>query len=153
MLTINLLHGIKPNALLQSIHDNLSVYYKNNIEWSLNYRIGYILFLTSYSKLNPTVQEDFYAELEKCIDHFEEKKSDYSLFGGITGLGWLLQYLNSKKLVHDDDIESLVKLDSLIYESLEVDEMNIKYDLFFGLIGKGLYFLKRPKSDLVTFRS
>lgn len=69
---------------------------------------------------------------------------------GLAGLGWLFLYLkNNSEVV---DISSLLELDSFLDEidqllEDEVDKMlcDKNYDLLHGVLGIGLYFIKREK--------
>jgi len=83
--------------------------------------------------------------LNDYIDSLNEiEVTDATLGSGLSGAGWLIQNLVSiNTLNYSDYNESLIEFDNLIYKSITHDKTLKNYDLFMGLIGKGVYFLSR----------
>ncbi|ELR73137.1 Lanthionine biosynthesis cyclase LanC [Fulvivirga imtechensis AK7] len=91
--------------------------------------------------------------LEKSLDMMElsvdklntfiKKSSDPyidSLGHGITGIGWILEKLNKIEPV---DTCLLNDFEEVIHNTVKNDKLRGSYDLFYGVLGKGVYFLER----------
>jgi len=79
--------------------------------------------------------------LERCIDSMDTLQLNFSLCSGVTGLAWLVRYLEQRGILADAD--SVVgEIDMIISDSLKVDFEERNYDLLYGFIGKGIYFLE-----------
>lgn len=93
--------------------------------------------------------------LEQSIRSLDDGKAGCSLANGVAGVGWLIKYLLKKKVLSDSDKKVLDDFDDILVESLKIDSFkdNNHYDLLFGLIGKGVYFLEEypnSKSEPLT---
>ena len=96
------------------------------------------------------------AQLEKGVDLFKKGyevftsyKNDTNLAYGYAGLGWTLIDLLDLHLISNEDKMSptFENLDKVIANSLDKDAKDKNFDLFAGLIGKGIYFLKRYEQE------
>ncbi|MFA8299193.1 MAG: lanthionine synthetase C family protein [Hyphomicrobiales bacterium] len=71
--------------------------------------------------------------------------------GGLSGIGWLLEYFEQKKFIECDTDEVLSDCDEILYSSMIT---NIKehenFDFLHGGIGNILYFLNRKKSKVIA---
>jgi hypothetical protein len=76
----------------------------------------------------------------------EKLGMNFKLGYGVTGLGWMIQFLTNSGLLDKESEKDLEQLDTLVQKSLKFDEEDKNYDLFTGSIGKGLYFLERNNS-------
>jgi lantibiotic biosynthesis protein len=82
--------------------------------------------------------------LERSIELLEDGSAGCTLANGVAGVGWLIKYLVKKKVISETDVSILGDFDDILLESLKIDSLkdNNHYDLLFGLIGKGVYFLE-----------
>lgn len=106
-----------------------------------------------YYKLSKYKQEDIY--IERALSEFEkvyylveneDVNSNMSLIAGYSGVAWLFQYyVNQNLLDYDSDFFSF--FDDAIMSQCKKDKMIGRYDLFYGIIGYGSYFLQRSKFD------
>ena len=106
----------------------------------------------SMTKILCAYYADKESELEEGIGLFKEVydvyinyKNDSNLAYGYAGLGLCLLDLMELELVSNlDEMSPTFKnLDIVISESLEMDLKTGNFDLFAGMIGKGVYLLKR----------
>ncbi len=83
--------------------------------------------------------------LEECFSEFNLQASDTHNLNTLAGFGWVIQHLVNLKIFSLDDHNELLldSIDGLITKSIEADGLNNNYDLVFGLIGKGIYFIER----------
>lgn len=109
----------------------------------LNYS-GRVLNNESYIEYSITI-------LEECFDALNNLNGykDSSFFGGYTGLCWLYQhYINVGVIPYSDDSKYILdSFDGLIYEKALECRDNKNYDLLYGVIGYGIYFLERNKFE------
>lgn len=84
--------------------------------------------------------------LNESMDEVSRLSTDGSLANGIVGFGWLLQHLANIGFLSPEDTVGLEEMDGMIEASLEEDFRSGNYDLLYGFIGKGIYFLERPRS-------
>jgi lantibiotic modifying enzyme len=68
---------------------------------------------------------------------------------GLAGWGWLMVYLKEQNLLPDFDDTLLEDVDEVLSASLTSMLQENNYDLFYGAIGLGLYFLKRRQFGMV----
>ena len=85
-------------------------------------------------------------EFEKVYNtiDFEKVNSEKSLIAGYTGVAWLNQYFVSQDLIEIDH-DLFAFFDRLIFDFCKKDESLGKFDLFYGILGYGVYFLQRSK--------
>ncbi|MEO1053922.1 MAG: lanthionine synthetase C family protein [Bacteroidota bacterium] len=81
-----------------------------------------------------------------CLEYIGNQSMDTSLSDGITGLGWLLAHLIENELIEIEGAEFMNVFDEQIFKSFETDIETGNYDLLYGLIGKGQYFLQRSSA-------
>jgi lantibiotic biosynthesis protein len=93
-------------------------------------------------------QETALELMENSIEEINSKPMDCSLAKGYSGFGWLLQHLIKIRFLSQTEGQILNELDEIIYESLDIDHVGNNYDLLYGLIGKGVYFMERDSSAL-----
>lgn len=80
--------------------------------------------------------------LNAIIKDLESKPYPLGLAYGASGVAWLLQHIINLGYYKDENLDYLNTVDIIIEKSLENDVHNKNYDLFHGLIGKGMYFLE-----------
>ena len=88
----------------------------------------------------------------------EQASGELSLFGGIAGMGWLLQELSetpsAASLAIDTSVGGgLSTIDEVLLEAVARTSMRDTYDLITGLTGIGLYGIRRsiePSGALLT---
>ena len=107
-----------------------------------------------YSNLYIATRKDGYLKksiniLDQSIKLLSDGKGGLTLANGVAGVGWLIKYLIRKEILSQADAETLIDFNEALAESLKVDSLkeNKYYDLLFGLIGKGIYFLEDCKAE------
>ncbi len=146
-MKLTLIEKQKIRLSILSIAENIDVGKMENIPFSLiSGKGGVVLFFAYIFKF---FKNDKYGDialklLEDIISESNQIGNNYSLANGFSGLGWLFQHLVNIDFLHPSEVEVLDSLDAMIYDSLETNAEN--YDLLYGLIGKGVYFLERKDS-------
>lgn len=103
-----------------------------------------------YNRLKDLLQE-FPGLIPRTIQH-----SDYSLCSGYTGVLWLISFLKKRKLLESNHINQFIlEKETEIIKSLQHDKEKKEYDLFYGMIGKGIYFIdsspnSKKTKDIIT---
>ncbi len=128
---------------VEAIRNNISRDMIFNAPFSLiSAKGGSILFYASLYRCSKRAEDLDLANdiLEDSMNRIENQPSDFTLAGGYTGLGWLIQYLDNNQLINIDD-GYLDDLDEIITEQSDMDYSQRNHDLLYGLIGKEIYFL------------
>jgi lantibiotic biosynthesis protein len=84
--------------------------------------------------------------LSDCVNFMSEGLSDATLANGFTGVAWTIQHFKGLDLVDLSSIEGLKEIEKSIGQSIDSDLQAGNYDLFYGAIGKGIYFLEASGS-------
>ncbi|MBV6485710.1 MAG: hypothetical protein KFKLKKLM_02299 [Flavobacteriales bacterium] len=115
-------------------------------------KIGISLFLYYSGKF---LNKDSFLEFsryyfEECfetLNTFSDKINGRTLYGGYTGILWLFQhYINIGFIEYNEDAKSVFDVfDELIKKEFFVEKQIKNYDLLYGLLGYGVYFLERNK--------
>ncbi|MFN5073017.1 MAG: lanthionine synthetase LanC family protein [Cyclobacteriaceae bacterium] len=147
-----------PPTIIPQLKKNLDEYFTNNGVWSLNYKLGYVLFEAYY--LTYTNKKDFkrlYENLNICLESIDVYPyKDASLFNGISGLGWVLEHFRNIGVLSQGDIfDTVSQIDALIESELKGEQVTVHdLDLFYGIVGITVYLLEknqsRAKSHLLT---
>jgi len=97
---------------------------------------------------------------QKCLSNLhhilEEKLSNedfiFTHCNGLAGIGWLYEYLSSRRIITYDTNELLEEFDFYLEKSLKKFMQNSNYDFLHGATGVALYFTKRvfKKKELVA---
>jgi hypothetical protein len=108
------------------------------------------------SKALPTDVADIWRERSlSCLNQASQWSSEEparqstALFGGLTGLGWIMEHLTamlrapSLELGSHADEDPAADIDRLLTSRLRVGAWPGVYDLIAGLVGIGVYFLER----------
>jgi len=121
-------HNLQTNTLLTAINKELSKYYTGNQVWTLNYKIGFVLFLAYFNIYQRKKDHrNIFPLIEDCLTHLNDHgSSDTSLFNGLAGLGWMLQHLNNIGVLNRGDIESMHEIDEFILNDLKHETERIK---------------------------
>jgi lantibiotic modifying enzyme len=141
---------LENKTLLQKIGDirsDLQVQASPNHYGLLGGNAGVILFyLSLYDHTqDEAILEHIQRELEKSVELFNRTPENNSWGYGLAGFAWLLITLSQRELIDHADIIDLDEVDETILKSLEEDRKLANYDCFSGIVGKGLYFLKRAE--------
>lgn len=109
-----------------------------------------------YYKLSKYLNDDLYIDL--AINEFEkvyniienvDVNSNMNLVSGYSGVAWLFQYyVNNDVLEYDADFFSF--FDKIIIDQCKKDKLLGRYDLFYGILGYGSYFLQRNRFDKIN---
>lgn len=69
---------------------------------------------------------------------------------GLAGWGWLMLHLKTQGILPEFDETILEDVDALLEQSVDTLLQNGNYDLFYGALGVGVYFLKRKQYQLAA---
>lgn len=115
----------------------------------MNGLLGKVLFF-GY-QYHYTKSEAHLKEVETSLDYLgtylESNVLSTNLFTGYAGFGWTIQHLINLNIISTDQFIDFEELDDIIFSSVRSNTESTNYDLFCGLIGKGIYFLERPCTD------
>lgn len=110
--------------------------------------LGNSLFFYKHSKYK---DEDFFlklalSEFEKVYESIENVNlySNMNLVSGYAGIAWLFQYYVNQDVL-EYDVDFFRFFDEAIISQCKKDEVLGRYDLFYGIIGYGSYFLQRSR--------
>ena len=110
----------------------------------ISFLLGEIIF---YS--NAEISNIDFDKLETVIE-LACKSQDHSLLTGSLGVTWALRDLCNKKILnHEEIIDFDTEIDVVFENEIDWYFQNKNYDLFDGMIGKGLYFLETKKAGVV----
>ena len=84
--------------------------------------------------------------LSGCIHSLNTTNVDFTLANGVTGLAWTIEHLTRLDIIDFSSLEGRPVLQELISKSIANDLKQRNYDLLYGAIGKGIYFLEVPGS-------
>tara|TARA_R110001592_G_scaffold107256_2_gene300376 strand:+ start:1058 stop:2260 length:1203 start_codon:yes stop_codon:yes gene_type:complete len=130
---------------------NSELEYKNDLLLP-NGKVGISLFLYycgNYLKKDKFIERSysFFEESFLALNDFGEKVDGKTFFGGYTGVLWLYQhYINIGFIEYDDDAKETFNIfDNLIKNEILNEKRLKNYDLLYGVLGYGVYFLERDK--------
>lgn len=116
---------------------------------SLSKDLGCVLFNLNYGLINNNeIIKD------KSLDAFEAiysnslniiNQNSLSFLDGFAGVMWV--YLNLIKIGLYDLEEDFSTIDSLFLDKIKEEKQKGNYDLFYGILGYGLYFIERGSLD------
>lgn len=139
------------NKHLEVISDKIKN--KNNNDFNnVSTLTGYTsraLFLTLLTNYKPEQKESLLRFIKNDIRFLNEfienhEVSPYNI-DGLVGFGTGISYLCQSGLLDYDENEILSELDEHIFQLAKNDIITGNYDLFYGLIGCGNYFIQRVK--------
>jgi lantibiotic modifying enzyme len=108
--------------------------------------ISFFYYLMYKSFVNDKYKDLAISSLFKSVRLFNESPSDTTFANGILGIGWLIQTYSNDNLISDDQSIILKDIDEIALKSLNESPI---YDLFYGVIGIGQYYLQRQsKRDI-----
>lgn len=145
MNTENILHVI--HKLIQEI----DLYKHKNPSFALGSgKLGYSLL---FSKFGKYTNNEVY--VKKALEEFENiyeileggvSEEEVEIITGSGGIAWTFQYLvNNHFLEYDNDFFQF--FDKVLIDKCRVITTHKNYDLFYGLLSYGNYFLQRTKHD------
>ncbi len=82
-----------------------------------------------------------------AIDIIKYRKTQPSYCSGVAGLFWMIEFLQENDLAEIYSDESLLDLECQLYDEMSKEIKSKNYDLFYGVLGYGMYFLKRYKNS------
>lgn len=90
---------------------------------------------------------NYFEESFNALSSFGEKIKGKTLFGGYTGVLWLYQhYINVEFIEYNENSKDIFQtFDELIEKECSIVKQTKNYDLLYGLLGYGVYFLERNK--------
>jgi lantibiotic biosynthesis protein len=92
-----------------------------------------------------TEDEKFGIQSIKMIQQSVEGMSELkdNSIGGFAGIAWTVQHFINIGILENNFKDNFRLIDALLDKSIQVDAINRDYDLFYGLVGRGTYFLER----------
>ena len=107
---------------------------------------GIALFLSYYDRIITTkkeVSQRVWDILKHNINQINAGYNRHSICNGISGFGWLCEYLRKLEMLNKEDIAFLDYLDPFLYKQMKRDIQVGNYDFLYGALGVGAYFLSR----------
>jgi len=106
------------------------------------------------TQINNAYKAKCLKRIEYVLDRINNENQINSFCTGISGFGWLLEFLKENKIFSSKDILLLNDLDNYLFKNMIAEFNNHCYDYLHGAIGYGLYFLKRLyKSNVPSYLS
>lgn len=104
-----------------------------------------------YASMYKYFQQEVYLEeairrLEIVVDGLNagnllHQRAAFSIGDGVAGVAWVLERMRNMQCLEESEINA--ELEDMVTYSLQVDAHARCYDLFYGVVGKGVYFLER----------
>jgi len=88
--------------------------------------------------------------LDRALDSCPKAISTIRLFGGLAGIGWIMDHLKRYVFMQEVDEDFMQEVDEILLNALEEDSWSGHYDLIQGVVGIGVYFLERYAENKVT---
>ena len=138
--------------------ENYNLDKKNNADIGvLSGGAGVALFYFYYSRLfnNEKAADIGVSIIADVFDQINNGYSMHSFCGGISGAAWVVEFLDKEEYVELDSDDLLEPLDEYLYKTMKEDNSPNFFDFLHGLLGVGMYFLKRyqnTKSEVLKDR-
>ncbi len=138
--------------LLVNLADELSQANGMNMPVLMKGNAGISLFFAYYYL---HTKEDKYLDqctrlAEEAISWLEKIDMPSMLASGFTGIAWLIKHFINLGIFSTDTDDLLDDIDRYVAQSLERDFHKNDYDLFYGYMGKAVYFLEREHRNNCT---
>lgn len=110
----------------------------------LNGRAGQLLFCYELAKFDPSLADDAWLnqQLELLIEQIPAVLPETNLCRGLTGIGWLLDYISGEQL---PELDLNQQLDEFLLSQISVDRWHGDYESVNGLAGWIPYLVRRLK--------
>jgi lantibiotic modifying enzyme len=110
----------------------------------MNGRAGQLLFCYELAKFDPSLMEESWLneQLELLIEQIPQVLPETNLCRGLTGIGWLLDYISSEQLPGIDLTEHL---DDFLLSQISVEQWHGDFESVNGLTGWVPYLVRRLK--------
>lgn len=133
--------------LIRQILTELVSYIKADLKQEpalLNGRAGQLLFCYEFAKFAPALADDEWLnhQLELLIDQIPLVLPETNLCRGLTGIGWLLDYISSEQL---PDLDLNQQVDAFLLHQISVEFWLGDYETVNGLAGWIPYLVRRLK--------
>jgi lantibiotic modifying enzyme len=99
-----------------------------------------------FSYLHLLTREDKHAsQASRLIENsvINLNKALDNSFAGTAGVAWVVQHLVNIGILDESTTENLIDIDKFLDDTIKIDLEAGDYDLFHGLIGKGIYYIER----------
>jgi hypothetical protein len=88
--------------------------------------------------------------LDFCLEGLQSGEYMYpALSSGVSGFGWIVEYLIENEIIDKESEEVLEILDPMLFQEMSLLLENKNHDLLNGALGIGVYFIKRKKYKYV----
>lgn len=106
---------------------------------------GLLLFEAYYLRYNPKFDDKciFNDHLQFCLDRLSEGYDVFNYCNGLSGILLTLKHLQDKQFVEIDTLEADDIFDDLLKRVLVSELRYSNFDFLHGIIGMGLYWLRR----------
>lgn len=133
--------------LIRQILIQLASYIKASLKPEaalLNGRAGQLLFCYELAKFDPSLADDDWLnnQLELLIEQIPEVLPETNLCRGLTGIGWLLDYISAEQL---PELDLNQQLDAFLLSQISVEHWHGDYESVNGLAGWMPYLVRRLK--------
>lgn len=133
--------------LIRQILTALASYIKANLTADpalLNGRAGQLLFCYELAKFEPSQADDTWLnnELDVLIEQIPQVLPETNLCRGLTGIGWLLEYISAEQL---PELDLNQQLDEFLLAQIHIERWQGDYETVNGLAGWLPYLVRRLK--------
>ena len=133
--------------LIRQMLAELASYIKANLRPEaalLNGRAGQLLFCYELAKFDPSQADDDWlnSELDLLIEQIPQVLPETNLCRGLTGIGWLLDYISGEQL---PELDLTQQLDEFLLHQISVEHWHGDYESVNGLAGWIPYLVRRLK--------
>jgi len=107
---------------------------------------GIALFIAYYYRIiqkKTKVNQRVFDILEHNVKLINSGYRQHTISNGISGFGWLCEYLRKLGMLKREDIEFLDDLDPFLYQVMIANIQQGKYDFLHGALGVASYFTSR----------
>lgn len=87
------------------------------------------------------------SNIEKIILEINKNNFNHTFCSGLSGFAWSLNYLLQKGIIKKNDVLIFDEINSFLYRKMIENIKNKNYDLLYGSIGVGLYFISNFNSN------
>jgi hypothetical protein len=113
---------------------------------------GSLSSVLAYVYIYRVIKNESYASkvielLEKVLLQIPFVSLNSSLIDGYTGVGWLVQHLINVQFIDESSKIGIAEINIAIVEAMYDNIKKQEYDMFYGYIGKGIYFIETKNTE------
>lgn len=88
-----------------------------------------------------------YGRIETLFSKYSDKNIDLSFCNGISGVNWVVNFLEKRKAIKIDSNEIFDEVDDTIFLWTRIQLSRFNFDFLHGAIGAGIYFLSKADNN------